>query len=100
MVAVLPLLIYPVLGVAVLQFAFGLTDRASVIGIVGAENLPEAPAIAVAAPSFAALGGAMMPGGIAPPLTNAGSCPVFHLTWPLMLMLTRPSRRSLVVYCA
>lgn len=33
MIVVLPLLLYPVLGVAVLQFAFGFTERPSVIGI-------------------------------------------------------------------
>src|ERR1700722_18332584 len=33
MIAVLPLMLYPVLGFAVLQFALGLIDRPSVIGI-------------------------------------------------------------------
>src|SRR5207247_6337080 len=40
MIAVLPLLIYPILGVVVLQVALGFVDRPSVIGIVGAEHLP------------------------------------------------------------
>src|SRR4029077_15360883 len=36
MVLVLPLLLYPVLGFAVLKFALGFAERASVIGIVRA----------------------------------------------------------------
>jgi sodium transport system permease protein len=40
MIAVLPLLLYPVIGVAVLQFAVGFTENPSVIGICGRENLP------------------------------------------------------------
>jgi sodium transport system permease protein len=40
MVAVLPLLLYPVLGMAVLQFAAGAGDKGTVIGIVGAQHLP------------------------------------------------------------
>jgi sodium transport system permease protein len=34
MIAVLPLLLYPVLGIAVLQFAFGFAEKPSLIGIV------------------------------------------------------------------
>src|SRR5438132_1563695 len=44
MIAVLPLLLYPVLGVAVLQFALGAAEKPSVIGIVGSEYLPSATA--------------------------------------------------------
>jgi sodium transport system permease protein len=40
MIAVLPILLYPVLGMAVVQFAIGFVDRPSVIGIAGAEHLP------------------------------------------------------------
>ncbi len=40
MIAVLPLLIYPTLGVVVLQFALGFVERPSMVGIVGAEHLP------------------------------------------------------------
>ena len=40
MVAVLPLVIYPVLGVGVAQFAVTLTDRPVVVGISGSGNLP------------------------------------------------------------
>src|SRR5947207_813065 len=35
MIAGLPLLLYPILGIAVLQFAVGFTDRTTVVGIVG-----------------------------------------------------------------
>ncbi len=46
MIAVLPLILYPVLGAAVLQlFAAGLGDSPVVIGIVGAEHLPQGPAL-------------------------------------------------------
>src|SRR5262245_39449874 len=40
MIAVLPLLIYPILGVAVLQLAVGFVDRPSIIGLVGGQHLP------------------------------------------------------------
>src|ERR1700730_371806 len=45
MIAVLPLLIYPVLGFAVLQFALGFQEKVSTIGIVrgplGTSDFPE-----------------------------------------------------------
>lgn len=48
MIAVLPLLLYPILGFAVLQFAMGFQERPSVIGVVrgplGTEDFPERPA--------------------------------------------------------
>src|SRR5947209_2584821 len=40
MVAVLPVLLYPILGVGVLQFALGFLKKQGTVGIVGAENLP------------------------------------------------------------
>jgi sodium transport system permease protein len=40
MIAVLPVLLYPILGVAVLQFALGFAEKPSVIGIAGSRNLP------------------------------------------------------------
>jgi sodium transport system permease protein len=40
MIAVLPLLLYPVLGVAVLQFALGFAEKPSVVGIAGSQYLP------------------------------------------------------------
>ncbi len=47
MIAVLPLLLYPVLGFAVLQFAAGFVQKQSVIGIVcgpgGPDNFPARP---------------------------------------------------------
>src|SRR5918912_1499121 len=43
MVVVLPLLLYPLLGFGVLQFALGLGRQPSTVGVVGADNLPAAP---------------------------------------------------------
>jgi sodium transport system permease protein len=41
MIAVLPLLLYPVLGMAVVQFAVGTSESSSTIGIVGKDYLPQ-----------------------------------------------------------
>jgi sodium transport system permease protein len=57
MIAVLPLLIYPILGIALLQFAFSFSARASKIGIVsdgGERRFPPAPDRAGARPTPAA----------------------------------------------
>jgi sodium transport system permease protein len=43
MIAGLPLLLYPVLGIAVLQFAFGYTEKPSVIGVVPLEDSSQFP---------------------------------------------------------
>jgi sodium transport system permease protein len=43
MIVVLPILLYPVLGVGVLQFASNSAGRANVIGVLGRENLPPWP---------------------------------------------------------
>src|SRR5438552_2715562 len=47
MIAVLPLVIYPILGFAVLQFAMGFEERSSTIGIargpLGTKDFPERP---------------------------------------------------------
>src|SRR5215470_20182527 len=40
MVVVLPLLLYPLLGFGLLQFALGFGRAPSAVGLVGAENLP------------------------------------------------------------
>src|SRR5260370_24635674 len=40
MIAVLPMLLYPILGIAIVQFAVGTSENPSTIGIVGEENLP------------------------------------------------------------
>src|SRR5262249_15071845 len=40
MMVVLPLVLYPALGLGVLQFAFGFLKRQSLVGVVGADNLP------------------------------------------------------------
>ncbi len=57
MIAVLPLLLYPVAGFGVLQLASGFVNQPSTVGIQGAENLPRpwpAPVAAAVAP-FAAV---------------------------------------------
>jgi sodium transport system permease protein len=41
MIAVLPMLLYPVLGMAVVQFAVGTSENPSTIGIVGKDDLPQ-----------------------------------------------------------
>ena len=41
MIAVLPIVLYPLLGLAVVHFAMGFSEKPSVIGIVGSEYLPE-----------------------------------------------------------
>jgi sodium transport system permease protein len=40
MIAVLPIVLYPLLGLLVVQVAIGYVDRPSTIGIVGSEHLP------------------------------------------------------------
>src|SRR5258708_3141146 len=40
MIAVLPILLYPILGIGVMEFALGYLKKPSVIGIIGARNLP------------------------------------------------------------
>jgi sodium transport system permease protein len=44
MVVVLPLLLYPILGFGLLQFALGFGRPQCTVGVVGAENLPPAQA--------------------------------------------------------
>jgi hypothetical protein len=44
MVVILPLLLYPILGFGLLQFALGFGKSQSVVGVVGADNLPIADA--------------------------------------------------------
>jgi sodium transport system permease protein len=43
MIIVLPLLIYPLAGLGLMQFASGLLHQESVIGILGADHLPSLP---------------------------------------------------------
>lgn len=43
MIFVFPILLYPILGAGVLQFAAALQERPRVVVIVGAEHLPESP---------------------------------------------------------
>ncbi len=54
MVVVLPLLLYPLLGFGLLQFALGFGRPQSVVGVVGADNLPPAGAPAPPTPARAA----------------------------------------------
>src|SRR5438874_1190829 len=42
MIVVLPILLYPILGVGVLQFALGFLKQESTVGIYGSANLPPA----------------------------------------------------------
>src|SRR6516162_7598585 len=44
MMAVVPLLLYPLVGVGMIQVAAGFTKRSGGVGVVGAENLPPATA--------------------------------------------------------
>jgi sodium transport system permease protein len=41
MIAVLPMLLYPLLGVAIVQFAIGASESPSTVGLVGEEHLPQ-----------------------------------------------------------
>jgi sodium transport system permease protein len=41
MIAVLPMLLYPLLGVAIVQFAVGTSESPSTVGLVGEEHLPQ-----------------------------------------------------------
>ncbi len=41
MIAVLPMLLYPILGMAIVQFAVGTSESPSTVGLVGQENLPQ-----------------------------------------------------------
>ena len=43
MVVVLPLLLYPVLGFAVLRFALGFTEKTSIVGVVRTDGLQNFP---------------------------------------------------------
>src|SRR4029077_6797163 len=43
MVLVLPLLLYPVLGFAVLRFALGFSEKPSIVGVVRAHGVQEFP---------------------------------------------------------
>src|SRR6187200_1661632 len=56
MIAVLPLLLYPILGFAVLQFALGFQDKPTVIGIVqgpkGTKTFPERSDSAATQPDY------------------------------------------------
>jgi sodium transport system permease protein len=62
MIAVLPLILYPVLGTAVIQiFTAGIGDAAAEVGIQGREHLPASPGptalmVQLAAPSLTAAG--------------------------------------------
>jgi sodium transport system permease protein len=71
MIVVLPIMLYPVLGLALVQFALGFIDRASVIGISGSQHLPQAkPTSALWYPGPAVAWLSLLP-------PAAGSGPVF-----------------------
>ncbi len=48
MVVVFPILLYPIIGAGVLQFAAALQEKPRVVVVVGADRLPEAPALLAA----------------------------------------------------
>ena len=45
MIFVLPILLYPILGIGVTQFAIALEQKPRVVVVVGAEYLPKAPSL-------------------------------------------------------
>src|SRR5271166_3230187 len=47
MIAVLPILLYPLLGLGMMQLARGLLGKPNVIGILGSENLPRSTPVFV-----------------------------------------------------
>jgi sodium transport system permease protein len=85
MVAVLPIVLYPVLGVAVVHFAVGLSERVSVIGIVGSENLPPLKPTSAGLTPLPALGwlgvAESCPGGPGLPLDPVLAASVLAQAW-------------------
>src|SRR3954471_22352543 len=45
MIFVLPILLYPILGIGVLKFAATMEEKPRSVVLVGAENLPKAPSL-------------------------------------------------------
>jgi sodium transport system permease protein len=43
MIFVLPILLYPILGIGIISFAAAMEDKPRIVVVVGAENLPKAP---------------------------------------------------------
>src|SRR5579859_2947059 len=52
MMAVLPLVLYPLIGLGLLQFAMGNGKKSSFVGIVGAYNLPQQTPLSVGCNSW------------------------------------------------
>src|SRR5207253_1172983 len=88
MIAVLPLLLYPVLGVGVVQFVVGFAEKPNLIGIAGSPYLPAlTPYSEGFSPVSAVAGFALTPTGPGAPtlrmdqllgaaaLMQAGCCP-------------------------
>ena len=46
MIFVLPILLYPILGIGIVQFAAAFEQKPRTVVVVGAEHLPESPAAA------------------------------------------------------
>src|SRR5690348_7406773 len=63
MVVVLPLLLYPLLGFGLLQFALGFGKPQCTVGVVGADNLPPTAAPGAPTPAQAAGWFAAAPAG-------------------------------------
>src|SRR5439155_7828327 len=86
MIAGLPLLLYPILGFAVLQFAVGFVERPSTLGIVSPGGLKDFPPRAPAAlAACLALSPAAPPGaGLPPDYLAAAAALAYHpaLSYP------------------
>jgi sodium transport system permease protein len=103
MIVVLPILLYPVLGTAVMHFAVGFADKPSVVGVVGGESLPPVtPVSAGLSPLPSAAWFSLTPaecvtpgGGIAGSLGSATLAYVAHtqLQYPPLLIQGRFSSR-------
>jgi sodium transport system permease protein len=74
MMAVLPILLYPLVGIGLMQFAVGFLKQSNVVGVIGAENLPPAtPRSALLSPLPATAWFALTPGsGVDQAIAAAG----------------------------
>ena len=43
MIFVLPILLYPILGIGIINFASAVEDKPRIVVVIGAENLPKSP---------------------------------------------------------
>src|SRR4051812_35084286 len=90
MIAVLPVLLYPLAGFGVLQLAAGFLDQTNVVGVAGAENLlPWHPAPADAAGPAATAASWL---ACTPPASGAPLAGAAHAAGALALALAQPPR--------